>query len=63
MNRVSRNWRAFGYYVYTPPSEIPQLSGTLTKETIEVDGLTRTYRTYVPQGLGKGAPLVVVMHA
>ena len=52
----------FGYFVYSPAPEVPQLSGTLTKETIEVDGLTRTYRTYVPQGLAKGAPLVVVMH-
>jgi polyhydroxybutyrate depolymerase len=52
----------FGYFVYSPAPEAPHLSGTLTKETIEVDGLTRTYRTYVPQGLAKGAPLVVVMH-
>jgi polyhydroxybutyrate depolymerase len=52
----------FGYFVYSPAPEVPQLSGTLTKKTIEVDGLTRTYRTYVPQGLAKGAPLVVVMH-
>jgi len=29
---------------------------------MKVGGLTRTYRTYVPQGLAKGAPLVVVMH-
>jgi polyhydroxybutyrate depolymerase len=52
----------FGYFVYSPAPEVPQLSGTLTKETIEVDGLTRTYWTYVPQDLAKGAPLVVVMH-
>jgi polyhydroxybutyrate depolymerase len=52
----------FGYFVYTPAPEIPHLSGTLTKGSIEVDGLTRTYRTYVPQGLAKGAPLVLVMH-
>jgi len=52
----------FGYFVFSPAPEVPHLSGTLTKETIEVDGLTRTYRTYVPGGLAKGAPLVVVMH-
>jgi polyhydroxybutyrate depolymerase len=34
----------------------------LTKGTIEVGGRKRTYLTYVPQGLTKGAPLVVVMH-
>jgi polyhydroxybutyrate depolymerase len=52
----------FGYFVYSPAPEVPRLSGTLTKETIEVDGLTRTYRTYVPRGVAKGAPLVLVMH-
>ena len=52
----------FGYFVYTPALEAPQLSGTLTRGSIEVDGLPRTYRTYVPRGLATGAPLVVVMH-
>ena len=52
----------FGYYVYTPDPEMPQLSGTLTKGSIVVDGLNRTYMTYVPKGLARGAPLVVVMH-
>jgi polyhydroxybutyrate depolymerase len=52
----------FGYFVYSPAPEVPQLSGTVTKGTIEVGGLKRTYRTYVPRGLAKGAPLVVVMH-
>jgi len=52
----------FGYFVYSPSPEVPRLSGTLTKGTIQVGGLTRTYLTYVPLGLTKGAPLVVVMH-
>ena len=52
----------FGYFVYSPAPEVPRLSGTLTKGTIEVGGRTRTYLTYVPLGLAKGAPLVVVMH-
>jgi polyhydroxybutyrate depolymerase len=52
----------FGYFVYSPAPEIPRLSGELTKGTIEVGGRKRTYLTYVPQGLTKGAPLVVVMH-
>ncbi len=51
-----------GYFVYTPEPEKPQLSGTLSQGSIEVAGLTRRYRTYVPKGLPKGAPLVVVMH-
>lgn len=52
----------FGYFVYTPAPEIPHLSGTLTKGSIEVGGLKRTYLTYVPRGLAKGAPPVLVMH-
>src|SRR5437763_1058362 len=52
----------FGYFVYSPTPELPRLSGKLIKGTIQVGGLKRAYLTYVPQGLTKGAPLVVVMH-
>jgi polyhydroxybutyrate depolymerase len=52
----------FGYFVYTPNPEVPRLSGKLTRGSIEVGGRKRTYLTYVPHELTKGAPLVVVMH-
>eukprot|EP01034_Spumella_vulgaris_P010993 gene10993-13959_t len=52
----------FGYFVYTPDPAQPQLSGTLAKGSIDMAGVTRRYRTYVPKDLPKGAPLVVVMH-
>lgn len=52
----------FGYFVFTPDPEVPTLTGQMTKETINVGGLTRVYRLYVPRGLATGAPLVVVMH-
>ena len=52
----------FGYLIYSPDPALPQLSGALTKGAIEVRGLKRTYLTYVPRGLPKGAPLVLVMH-
>jgi polyhydroxybutyrate depolymerase len=52
----------FGYFGYTPPPAVPRLSGELTPGSIEVGGLQRTYLTYLPKGLAKGAPLVVVMH-
>src|ERR1039457_6864743 len=52
----------FGYFGYSPAPEVPQLCGTLTRWTMTVGGLNRTYWTYVPRGLAKGAPLVVVMH-
>jgi polyhydroxybutyrate depolymerase len=52
----------FGYFLYVPDPAMPQLSGTLNKQTIEVEGLKRNYISYVPRGLAHGAPLVVVMH-
>lgn len=52
----------FAYFLYTPDPELPQLSGQWTKGTIEVAGVKRSYRTYVPKDLPKGAPLVLVMH-
>lgn len=52
----------FGYFIYSPEPDIPQLSGALTKATMDVGGLKRTYRTYIPKGLANGAPLLIVMH-
>src|SRR5437763_3350829 len=52
----------FGYFVYSPAPEVPRVATTLNRGIIEVVGLRRTYLTYVPRGLAKGAPLVVVMH-
>jgi polyhydroxybutyrate depolymerase len=52
----------FAFFLYTPAPELPQLSGTLSKASMEVAGVKRSYRSYVPKGLPKGAPLVLVMH-
>ena len=52
----------FAYFLYTPDPQVPQLSGSLTKGEIEVAGVKRGYRSYVPKDLPKGAPLVLVMH-
>jgi len=52
----------FAYFVYTPEPELPHLSGELTRATMTFGGVERAYRTYVPRGLAKGSPLVVVMH-
>jgi polyhydroxybutyrate depolymerase len=52
----------FGYFIYSPPATVPKLSGTLSKKYVELDGLKRSYLTYVPKDLPKGAPLVVVLH-
>lgn len=50
------------YFIYTPEPELPPLSGTLSRGSMEVAGVQRSYRSYVPRGLPKGAPLVLVLH-
>jgi polyhydroxybutyrate depolymerase len=52
----------FAYFIYTPDPKLPPLSGALSRANIKVDGVRRTYRTYLPKGLARGVPLVVVMH-
>ena len=52
----------FAYFVYSPDPEVPRLSGTLAKGSIDVGGVKRTYLSYVPRGLANGAPLLLVMH-
>jgi polyhydroxybutyrate depolymerase len=52
----------FAYFIYSPEPAVPQLSSTLSKATMEVGGFKRTYRTYLPKGLPKGAPLLIVLH-
>jgi polyhydroxybutyrate depolymerase len=49
-----------GHALGTPGSQsIPVGEST---QTIEVGGVSRTYRLYRPQGLSDGVPLVVMMH-
>jgi len=50
------------YFLYSPAPELPRLSGKLTRWSIVAGGRKRTYLTYVPHGLARGVPLVVVMH-
>lgn len=52
----------FGYFVYSPDAEVPPLSGRFDRGSIDVGGMTRTYRLYVPQDLPKQAPLVLLLH-
>jgi polyhydroxybutyrate depolymerase len=52
----------FAVFLYVPTPEVPPLTGTLGKATLEVGGVSRSYRTYVPRDLPKGAPLVLVLH-
>ncbi len=52
----------FGWFIYTPDPIRPPLTGTLAKGSIDAGGLKRTYQTYIPKDLPKGAPLVLVMH-
>lgn len=51
-----------GYYLYTPDAEVPPLSGRFDRASIDVGGVTRNYRLYVPRTLARHAPLLLVMH-
>lgn len=53
----------FFYFLYSPAPDAPQLSGELTRGTIDAGGFTRTYLAYMPEGLPAGSPLVVVLHS
>ena len=50
------------YLVWSPPPVMPQLSGALTRGTIEIAGMRRAYALYRPANLARGAPLVIAMH-
>ena len=52
----------FFYFIYSPRPKIPQLSGQVISGSIRQDNLQRTYLAYIPKGLPRGSPLVVVMH-
>ncbi|MBI1212384.1 MAG: prolyl oligopeptidase family serine peptidase [Alphaproteobacteria bacterium] len=51
-----------GYFLYTPPQEVPHLSGQLTHGSMEAGGRVRTYLLYVPKNISRAAPLVIVLH-
>ncbi len=53
---------AFGYWGYSPRPRRPALSAASSAGSLQIDGTTRTYKLYVPQGLGPGAPVLVVLH-
>ncbi len=59
---VSLGAGLFGYFLYTPDAIEPKLSGTLQTATIDVGGVTYTYRLYLPNNLPEHAPLVLVLH-
>lgn len=50
------------YFAYAPAPPLPHLHGRLTRASLEVGGLTRSYLLYVPKGLAAGAPLVMALH-
>jgi polyhydroxybutyrate depolymerase len=52
----------FAYFIYSPTPVRPALSGAVQKGSIQAGGIKRTYISYVPRDLPKGAPLVLVMH-
>jgi polyhydroxybutyrate depolymerase len=53
---------AYAYYVYSPVPPKPSLSGAIQRDTLLLEGRTRSYLRYVPAHLPAGAPLVLVLH-
>lgn len=53
---------AFGYFVYSPTPDLPKLSASVQKKTIQVDGRTRTYSAYIPAKLPPNPAIVLVLH-
>ena len=53
---------AFSYYIYSPLPKAPRLSGHASPRTLQVGRHLRSYVEYVPAGLPRGAPLVIVLH-
>jgi polyhydroxybutyrate depolymerase len=49
-------------FVLLVPAASAAPSGTVTRGSVQVDGLTRTYRLYVPARLKKPPPVVLVFH-
>src|SRR6185312_2533921 len=50
------------YFLYAPAPAKPHLGGRLTRASVAVGGLDRSYLLYVLRGLPRGAPLVMVLH-
>ncbi len=53
---------AYYYFIYAPKAPEPVLSGLLYEYDIDIDGLERRFRAYVPADIKVGAPLVFVLH-
>ncbi len=53
---------AYYYWLYTPLPAEPPLSANLQAGSLPVGSRLRTYQAYVPAGLPRHAPLVLVLH-
>ncbi|RWZ54811.1 alpha/beta fold hydrolase [Labedella populi] len=53
---------AYLYLVPAPSVAEPALSGSLGHEALQVDGMSRTYLSYVPADVPDDAPVLVVLH-
>ena len=53
---------AYGYFVYTPRVEPPQLAGSYTQQYLTVGSLKRRFSAYVPSAIQPSSALVFVLH-
>ncbi|MDB6017163.1 MAG: hypothetical protein JWR19_1652 [Pedosphaera sp.] len=50
------------YFWHSPLPRMPQLSANAQRATLRVGDRDRTYLSYIPANLPRGAPLVIVLH-
>jgi polyhydroxybutyrate depolymerase len=53
---------AFAYFVYSPAPEVPPLSASVQRGSLQVGELQRSYAFYVPAKLAPHPPLVLALH-
>lgn len=53
---------AYGYFVYSPAPNVPNLSASIQEHNIQVGGRTRMFLAYVPAKLPSNPALVLVLH-
>lgn len=53
---------AYRYYLYSHTSAHPPTTGELKQQTVDIDGLTRSFEYFVPSNLRKAPSLVFVLH-
>ena len=50
------------WYLYTDDVQAPDLPGHMTSDSLQHDGLNRSWQAYIPASLSAPAPVVMILH-